>query len=198
MSWFGQHYYPLGCGLHGKSPAQLASTLLSPALTDKEIATFTRAAADAKTADAQLRMTETNTACGGGARGLSDSYAAALWVIDYLLTGAEHGVQGMNFHGGLSASCQGYTPLCQVGTNEYAAQPIYYGMLFTHLQGSGYLLPVTVSSSSSAGNVKAFALKPLVGGGLRLIVENLSQYPTNVALSVTAVVDRYYCGEASA
>ena len=184
VSWFGQHYYPLGCGLHGKSPAQLAGTLLSPALTAKEIATFTRAAADAKTAGAQLRMTETNSACGGGARGLSDSYAAALWVVDYLLTGAEHGVHGMNFHGGLDTSCQGYTPLCQVGTNEYAAQPIYYGMLFTHLLGAGHLLPVTVSTSSPAGNVTAFALKPLTGGGLRLMVENLSQYQADVALRV--------------
>jgi hypothetical protein len=185
VSWFGQHYYPLGCGLHGKSPAQLASTLLSPALTGKEIATLTRAAADARTADAQLWMTETNTACGGGAQGLSDSYAAALWVIDYLLTGAEHGVHGMNFHGGLGTSCQGYTPLCQVGTNEYVGQPIYYGMLFTHLLGAGHLLPVAVSTSSSVGNVTAFALKPLTGGSLRLIVENLSQYRTDVALRVS-------------
>ncbi|MGO9191298.1 MAG: hypothetical protein ACLP8X_22965 [Streptosporangiaceae bacterium] len=184
VSWLGQHYYPLGCGLHGKSPGQLASTLLSPALTAKEAATFTRAGADAKTAGAQLRMSETNSACGGGARGLSDSYAAALWVIDYLLTGAEHGVHGMNFHGGLNTSCQGYTPLCQVGTNEYAGQPIYYGMLFTHLLGAGRLLPVMVSTSSSAGNVTAFALKPLIGGGLRLIVENLSQYQTDVTLRV--------------
>jgi hypothetical protein len=184
LSWLGQHYYPLGCGLHGKSPAQLAGTLLSPALTAKEVATFTRAAADAKTADAQVWMSETNTACGGGARGLSDSYAAALWVIDYLLTGAEHGVHGMNFHGRLDTSCQGYTPLCQVGTNEYVGQPIYYGMLFAHLLGAGHLLPVTVSTSSSAGNVTAFALKPLTGGGLRLIVENLSQYQADVALPV--------------
>jgi hypothetical protein len=184
VSWLGDHYYPLGCGLNGKSPAQAASTLLSPALTAKEVAKFTQAAADAKIAGAQLRMTETQSACSGGVQGVSDSYAAALWVIDYLLTGAEHGVHGMNFHGGLSSICQSYTPLCQVGTNQYAAQPIYYGMLFTHLLGTGNLLSVTVSSSSPARNVTAFALKPRIGDGLRLIVENLSQYHTDVALAV--------------
>ncbi len=181
IKWLGQHYYPLDCPFHGKSPAQLASTLLSPAMTANEVAVFTRDAADAESAGADLWMTETQSACGGGAQGLSDSYAAALWVIDYLLTGAEHGVYGMNFHGGFNVNCQSYTPLCQVGTNEYVARPLYYGMLFTHLLGTGHLLPVTVSTSSS---VTAFALKPRIGNGLRLIVENLSRYQTDVALAV--------------
>ena len=179
VSWLGFHYYPLGCGLDGKRPAQAASILLSPALAAEEAATFAQAATDAETADAQLWMTETQSACGGGAQGVSDSYATALWVVDYLLTGAEHGVNGMNFHGGFNIGCESYTPLCQVGTNEYSARPIYYGMLFTHLLGAGHLLPVTVSS---ARNVAAFALKPQSGGGLRLIVENLSPYQIDATL----------------
>jgi hypothetical protein len=184
VGWLDQHYYPMGCGLQGKTPAQFAARLLSPGLRASEAAFFDGAARAAKTAGAKLRMSETNTACGGGAPGASDSYASALWVVDYLLTGAEHGVYGMNFHGGLGTGCTGYTPLCQVGANEYAAQPVYYGMLFTRLLGSGHLLPVTVSATSSAGNVVAFALRPLTGGGLRLIVENLSKYHTNAVLRV--------------
>jgi hypothetical protein len=183
VGWLDQHYYPLGCA-QGTAPAQIAGTLLSPALTAKEVAMFTKAASAAKTAHAHLRMSETNTVACGGATGLSDSYASALWAVDYMLTGVKHGVVGMNFHGGLGMSCQLYTPLCQVGTNEYTAQPIYYGMLFTHLLGSGHLLPAAVSTTSTAGNVAAFALRPLTGGGLRLIVENLSQYHTNAALRV--------------
>lgn len=191
VSVLGQHYYPLGCEWRGKSPSELADMLLSPNLASQEIKTFDSASGDAKTAASQLRITETNSACNGGVPGVSDSYVAALWVIDYLLTGAEHGVDGMNFHGGLSTSCEGYTPLCQVEPNEYAAQPIYYGMLFTHLMGTGQLLPVTVSTSSSPGqvsapdrNVAAFAVRPLIGGGLRLILENLSQFQTDVTLDV--------------
>jgi hypothetical protein len=63
--------------------------------------------------------------------------------------------------------------LCQTGTNRYRAQPIYYGLLFTHLLGTGKFLPVKVSMSSRAGNLAAFALKS-PDGGLRLMVENLS------------------------
>lgn len=184
VGWLDQHYYALGCHTEGRSLTQLADALLSPAQTAKEVAMFSVSDAAARTARAHLHIGETNSACGGGFAGLSDSYASALWAVDYMLTGAEHGVDGMNFHGGLNTNCQGYTPLCQVGTNEYAAQPIYYGMLFTHLLGSGHLLPAAVSMSSTAGNVAAFALRPVGGGGLRLIVENLSQDQTNATLRV--------------
>lgn len=184
LRWIGQHYYPMGCGLGGRTPAAFAQTMLSAAQTAKEVAFFSAAAQAAVAAHASLRLSETNTACGGGAPGVSDSYASALWVIDYLLTGVEHGVSGFNFHGGLDTSCQGYTPLCQVWGNEYAAQPIYYGMLFAHLLGAGQLTPVTVASPSRGANVTAFALKPLNGGGLRLMVENLTGSAAVVTLRV--------------
>ena len=148
MSWLGQHYYPMGCGLGGMSPAAFAQALLSAGQTAKEAAFFAAAVRAAAAAQTPLRITETNTACHGGAVGASDAYATALWVVDYLLTGVEQGVAGFNFHGGLSTACQGYTPLCQVGANEYAAQPIYYGLLFTHLLGSGNLQPVTVGGAT--------------------------------------------------
>jgi len=150
LRWLGQHYYPMGCGLGGLSRAAFAQTMLSAAQTANEAAFFSAAAAAAAVAGAPLRMSETNSACHGGAIGVSDAYASALWVVDYLLTGVEHGVTGFNFHGGLSTVCDGYTPLCQVGANEYAAQPVYYGMLFTHLLGSGNLQPVTVTTQVRA------------------------------------------------
>jgi hypothetical protein len=177
----GEHYYPLGCSTQGKSLGELASTMLSPAQAATEAAAFAQDKTDADVAGAPLLISETNSACHGGIHGLSNSFAAALWVVDYLLTGAENGVAGMNFHGALNNHCSGYTPLCQVGPKEWRAQPIYYGMLFTRLLGAGQLLPVTVSTS---GNVTAFALKPADGGDLRLMVENLTQNSADVSLQV--------------
>jgi hypothetical protein len=184
ISWLGQHYYPLGCAKRGENPATAVGTLLSPALTVQEAATFGVMSAAAKTAGVPLVITETNSACGGGLRGLSDSYASALWVIDYMLTGAEHDVYSMNFHGGLDGSCEGYTVLCQIGTNTYRAQPIYYGMLLTHLLGTGRFLPVKVTMSSRVESVVAFALKPTNGAALRLIVENLSKDQADTTLHI--------------
>lgn len=178
---FGQHYYPLGCASSGDSPASLVGTLLSPGLAATEAARFTGYSSQVRRSGAPLIMTETNSACGGGVKGLSNSYASALWVIDYLLTGAEHGVSGMNFTGGLNTLCSGYTVFCATGNYMYRPQPIYYGMLFTHLLGVGKLLRVHISSG---GNLTAFAVRPAAGGGLRLMVENLSQRPASVAIDV--------------
>ena len=171
----GQHYYPMGCTAPGDRPADLVSAMLSPELAASEAKTLAGYVATAKTAGKPLLITETNSACGGGIQGLSDAYASALWAIDYLLTGAQHGVYGMYFHtGGLTSSCAGYAVLCQTGTSRYGAQPIYYGLLFTHLLGTGRFLPVKVSQSArGGGNVTAFALKAS-GGGIRVMLENLS------------------------
>jgi len=182
IAWLGQHYYPLLCGLGGLTPVAFAKKMLSPAQAALQATFFLGASAAAQVAHAPLLISETNTACNHGAPGVSDSYASALWVVDYLLTGEEHHVEGYNFMGGLSTACQGYTPLCQTGTNEYAAQPIYYGMLFTHLLGTGHLLQVAVSAARPRDNVRAFALKPAGGGSIRLIVENLKRFAANVTL----------------
>lgn len=171
----GAHYYPLGCAEPGGKPAALVASLLSRGLAGKEAATIAKYAAAAAAARVPLVISETNSACDGGVSGLSNAYASALWVIDYLLTGAQRGVHGMNFHGGLNPLCSGYTVLCRVGTHDYRPQPIYYGMLFTHLLGTGGFLPLKVTAPAKAGNIAAFALKPSHGGGLRLMVENLSK-----------------------
>lgn len=186
VKWLGVHYYPLGCNkvTSSQTHQQLATTLLAPTTINFEGGVFRQDAAVARSAHAQLMMTETNTACDGGVTGLSDTYSTALWAIHYLLTGAENGVAAMNFHGGLNNNCGGYTPLCQTGVNMYSAKPVYYGLLFTHLLGSGHLLPVTVHKLTRSENIAAFALKPSNGSGMRLMVENLSGHQTTIDLRV--------------
>ena len=188
VSWLGQHYYPMGCANSAGRPAALVTTFLSPSLAAKEAGTLDWYVATAKSAGMPLLVTETNSACGGGIQGLSDAYASALWAIDYLLIGAEHGVSGMYFHtGSLDSYCTGYAVLCQTRANSYHAQPDYYGLLFAHLLGTGQFLPVKVSmsakSSASGGDIAAFALKS-PGGGLRLMVENLSKDQADTTLRV--------------
>jgi hypothetical protein len=186
IGWLDQHYYALSCAEQsGHTPAELAAMLLSSSQNAEEVNMFTSTAAAAQTAGVHVRISETNSASCGGATGVSNAYAAALWVIDYLLTGAEHGgvygVYAMNLHGRLDAACAGYTPLCQTGTNQYTPQPIYYGMLFTHLLGIGHMLPVTVNTS---GRVAAHALRTLDNSTIKVIVENLGPSTTTTTLAV--------------
>ena len=187
LAYLGQHLYIAGCvkDYAGQTALQADAKLLSPALVTRAVSNFKWVVADAKIARARPIMSETNSICSGGLAGVSNSYAAALWAIDYMLTGAENGVYGMNFHDRFTASCTPYSPLCPVPgqPGEFTAEPLYYGMLFAHLLGTGSLLPVAVRVPSTSDNVTAFALKPATGG-LRLIVENLTGQHTSLTLSV--------------
>src|SRR5437763_1801236 len=49
------------------------------------------------------RMTEANSFFHGGAAGVSDVQAAALWTLDFLYGTAAHDGSGVNFHGGTSS-----------------------------------------------------------------------------------------------
>jgi len=180
ISLLTQHYYPLtNCdGPHGN-----VFRLLSRATAAAEARTIRTAAAAARIAGVPLRMSETNSASCGGIKGVSDSFASALWAVDYLLIGAEHGASGMNFHGSMTPHCNAYSPLCRTRTGNYTARPVYYGLLFAHLLGTGRLLPVTVRAAT---NLAAHAIRA-PGGTIRVVIENLAGLAENITLHAGAV-----------
>jgi hypothetical protein len=187
IALLGEHFYAAGCtrDYAGQTSLQADATLLSPAMAAHEVANFAWLVSYARVARARPIMSETNSICGGGLPGVSNSYAAALWAVDYMLGGAKDGVDGLNFHDAFTDGCAAYSPLCPMPgrPDEFTAEPLYYGMLFTHLLGSGSLLPVTVQTDPKGGNVTAFALRPATGAGVRLIVENLTSAITTVRLT---------------
>ena len=83
------------------------------------------------------RMSEGNTCYAAGKAGVSDTFASALWVLDFMLTVAQSGATGVNLHGGGDGL---YTPVAGSSAEGYTARPIYYGMLlFGQLLGSTLL-----------------------------------------------------------
>ncbi len=183
ISLLTQHYYPLSdCGASKHSgPSGISAALLSRATAAAEAAAIATTAAAARLAGVPLRLSETNSASCGGITGVSDTFASALWVIDYLLTGAENGASGMNFHGSMTAHCNAYSPLCRTRAGDFAARPVYYGLLFAHLLGAGRLLPVAIDS---AANLAAHAIRSggRVGGTVRVLIENLAGQAEHVSL----------------
>lgn len=179
---FTAHFYPLGCrGLHGTA-ASHAADMLSVKTAAAEAARFGIYAGVAAIAGRPLVIAETSNFCHGGLPGVSNSFASALWVIDYLLTGAEHRVHAMNLSTGFSAACATYTVLCLNGDNVYDAQPVYYGLLLTRMLGTGRLVPVSIRQTPRQ-HITAFALRS-DGGGLRLMVENMNRAAAAVRLDV--------------
>jgi hypothetical protein len=185
ISLLAEHYYPLA---NRGGPYGTAATLLSRPTATAEASTINAAVAAARSARLPLQISETNSASGGGIQGVSNTFASALWAVDYVLTGAQQGAAGMDFHGNLTGSCDGYTPLCQVGTGRYAAQPVYYGLLFTHLLGSGAFLPAAIGSAHnrSAHNIAAYAVRAS-DGVVRVVIENLSGAAAMISLRAGSV-----------
>ncbi len=98
---------------------------------------------------AQWRMTEANSYFHGGAAGVSDVQAAALWSLDFMYGIASHDGAGVNFHGGTSTQFPlHYSPIVFSGLTPTGVQAVYYGELLWSLAGTGALHTAAVSGGS--------------------------------------------------
>jgi hypothetical protein len=168
-----QHYYRG----NGQSASSTVAELVSA--DPNLVADLATLKAGAAAIGVPFRIAETNSFYNGGADGVSDSYASALWVIDHLFTIAQGGGIGANLHGG--GDGDGYTPIADSDGVVVAARPEYYGVLLMVLAGQGNLLDTTVAAG--ALNVTAYAIRP-VAGGLNVVVVNKDS-TQNLRLSLT-------------
>lgn len=99
---FCEHSYP-------QSACGGASTNLTTLMSHSNIVSYTKKfAGDASAAHnvgKPFVLGETNSAtCGGG--GISPTYGAALWIVDYVMQAMLAGVQRLYFHQGTVGNCQ--------------------------------------------------------------------------------------------
>lgn len=107
-----------------------------------------------------FRLSEVNSFWYSGLKGVSDSYASALWGLDYLHWWASHGADGLNFHtgdrtgGAISLPCR-YAAFV-TSSNGYEARPLSYGLKLFSLGGHGRSLPAHVVCETNE-NLAAYA-----------------------------------------
>jgi hypothetical protein len=113
-----------------------------------------------------LYIDETNNISCKGQPGVSNTFASALWAVDYAARAMAAGVQGLYFHDLLSMP-GAYSPL--VGTTDQLhANPEWYALLLTRrLQGTKPL-QTTVSGTPNL-TARAFLSH---GGTVRLVLVN--------------------------
>ena len=106
------------------------------------------------------RMCETNSFFGGGRPGVSDTFVAALWTLDYMLLLAEYGCSGVNIETGVNqlGFVSSYSPIQDNQNGLNTAGAPYYGMIAfaTAALGCNQLLPIRLDVS--AINITAYAL----------------------------------------
>jgi hypothetical protein len=152
------HHYPLGCH---DVPAPTIAGLLSPQVRQGEAVSLSRYMSVSRARRIRFRLDETNTVSCGGRAGISDTFASALWAVDYVARTMAAGAAGINLHGD-PANCHGYTPVCastpeRLAKGALTAQPEWYGLLLDKaLIGDR---PVrTILSSPSQANVDVTTL----------------------------------------
>jgi hypothetical protein len=127
------------------------------------------------TAHVAYRICEVNSFCGGGKEGVSDSFGAALWVLDYLFQLASAGCGGVNIETGVNqlGFVSWYSPIRQNEAGGYAAAPEYYGMLAFAEASRGTL--VGVICDAAGANLSAYAV---VGSDRKLFVTIVNKEAT--------------------
>jgi len=153
------------------NPAATLETLLAE--ERKYQSSLARFQAAAKAAGKPWRMCETASFSGGGKAGVSDSFAAALWVLDYLFVLSTFGCAGVNMETGVNhlGKISYYTPIGDDLQGHYSAAPEYYGLLAFAQAGKGE----TVAARCEAGDVNLPAYAVRQGNGACLVLINKDQ-----------------------
>ena len=141
-----------------------------------------------------LRIDETNNVSCGGEEGVSNTFASALWALDFLTRAMSAGIAGVNFHGH-PGNPLGYAPLAAasadaLATGNLTAQPEYYALLLAHQLVGESPVPIRTSSLDPLITTAAFAAP---GGRLHLLV--IDEHPAGFRpLQVSVSVPGRYLG----
>jgi len=189
------HYYRAAAGT-GATLANLLSTDPAVVSQSQTLANSVRSNGIA----GGYRWGEMNSYSSHGQAGVSDVLASALWGINVMLTTAQYGSVGVNFHGGGqnmdgnvcptdAASCNRpfrYSPILEIDSRVSAAAPLYYGMLLVSQIGTGSMLATT----ASAGNVnfKAYTVSPTDGSTRVVLVNSDASSSVNASVDIGAAV----------
>jgi len=108
------------------------------------------------------RLEEVNNYYNGGATNVSNTFASALWGLDFMYWWAEHGAAGLNFHtGDRVAAGNGllpskYTAIVSV-PNGYEVRPLGYGIKAFDLGSHGRIISTTISNPEKL-NLSVYAV----------------------------------------
>ncbi len=158
-----QHAYPGASGRKVSDAAAGRSAMLSTGWVNSYDDFFQSFAHDAESSHVPYRIEETNSYFNGGAKDVSDTFASALWGLDYMHWWASHGAAGINFHTGERVAAADESTTCfyavflSSGSN-YAIQPLGYAMKAFAVGGHGQVVPVQQTASTALVNLTAYAV----------------------------------------
>jgi hypothetical protein len=154
LALISQHDYPGGDARRATNAAAARDKLLAPAM-EQHYAKFAAAwVPEVLSNGLPYRLEEANSFYDGGAFGVSDTFTAALWALDYQWWWASHGGRGINFHTGDKVAARDENKPCRyavfwTSSTGYNVHPIAYGLKMFSLGAQGRELTAAVENQDS-------------------------------------------------
>jgi hypothetical protein len=143
LAFIAQHDYPGGDARRATNSTAALDKILSAAIDEhyaKFSANFVPAIFSNKL---PYRLEEANSFYDGGASDVSDTFASALWALDYQWWWAAHGASGINFHTGNKVAARDENKPCRYAVFWTSAQGY-------HVHPIGYALKMFASGTHGA------------------------------------------------
>jgi hypothetical protein len=157
MPLLTHHYYRTGA----RRPEATIETLLAPDPSFRaKLEKLQRTCLQRGT---RFRINEVNSFYGGGKPGVSDTFASALWCLDFMFQLASYGCEGVNLETDINqmAWISHYSPIFRDPAGQLIARPEYYGMLAFAVAGKGDLVKLTASPTDA--NLTTYATRSAAG-----------------------------------
>jgi hypothetical protein len=176
------HRYPLSqCSRPGARTFPTIARVLAENATAGMANSVRPAVALARQHGLPVRLTEINSVTCGGRRGVSDTFATALWAPDALFELMHAGIRSAAVHVRANAINMAFS----LTDHGLIAHPLLYGLaLFSRTLGtSTQLIPLRLNAAGSA-HIKAWAVRD--GKALRVLLINKGPKSTRISLAIPA------------
>lgn len=152
LAFIAQHDYPGGDARRATNAAVARDKLLAAAMDDhyaKFAAHFVPAVIFNRL---PYRLEEANSFYDGGALDVSDTFASALWALNYQWWWAAHGASGINFHTGDKVAAREENKPCRYAVfwttpNGFNIHPLGYALKLFSLGSQGRLVSASVTKA---------------------------------------------------
>lgn len=163
LAFISQHDYPGGDARSVKDPAMARDKILAPAMEAHYAKFAANFVPSVLSNGIAYRFEEANSFYDGGALDVSDTYASALWALNYQWWWAAHGMSGINFHTGDKVAARDMNKPCRYAsfwtvTNGYNVHPIGYAEKMFSFGSRGRLVPVKITEEASNSCLAAYGV----------------------------------------
>jgi hypothetical protein len=154
VSIIAEHFY-VGSAGKGKTAAKGLEAILSPDWVTRNQRLYNQVTVPVLAAGLPFRFTEANDHFSGGIPDASNTFAGALWALDFLHWWAAHDTRGVDFHNTHWVANDVITP---DANHRLSANPKGYGLKAFELGSQGAIEPLTLANPERL-NLTAYAVR---------------------------------------